>query len=509
MKNSIEWLAVWAVIIVLITPKGRYLMLQAVYLFIAVSQEVRRAFLVRAQFPWLKFVTLSLQLQHYRIRARQLRIKRFLWLWIRVAVHLTLARVFRFRAKCARLRLMLLSKSFIFFRSSHTGRGASFEKQLAPKISFVNKPDRHGCFNGQMLGHQGFLLTAAQRTGIVRRDPGSAEVIHPYLNGVEVLTLDGAGDRFVLDFEQMDQLTAAGHSSAFAWVRDHVLPDREQKAEAGKDATGKVRPHHKAFLAHWWRLGFGRPEMLSVIKPLPRYLACAYVTKRPIFLFIDREFRPSNLIQVFGFADDYSFGVLQSQAHWLWFTTKCGKLTERFRYSAESVFDTFPWPQFGMPGASQPSVGMLSAAAFAKIAAVATAGRAVRRLRDETLPKLKGGLRALYRTLELPGANPLKDAHAALDAAVLAAYGFDPKADLLAQLLALNLDVAARRDRGEPVTAPGVPADHPAPGSLVTADCIRPRRPDGTIEDGSTAQSYADAAHFYSAKEEQPPYVHR
>jgi len=26
---------------------------------------------------------------------------------------------------------------------------------------------------------------------------------------------------------------------------------------------------------------------------------------------------------------------------------------------------------------------------------------------------MKGGLRALYRTLELPGANPLKDAHAA------------------------------------------------------------------------------------------------
>jgi len=37
---------------------------------------------------------------------------------------------------------------------------------------------------------------------------------------------------------------------------------------------------------------------------------------------------------------------------------------------------------------------------------------------------LKGGLRALYRTLELPGQNPLKDAHAALDAAVLDAYGF-------------------------------------------------------------------------------------
>jgi molybdate transport system regulatory protein len=66
---------------------------------------------------------------------------------------------------------------------------------------------------------------------------------------------------------------------------------------------------------------------------------------------------------------------------------------------------------------------------------------------------MKGGLRALYRTLELPGANPLKDAHAALDAAVLAAYGFSAKKDLLAQLLELNLAVAQRLEQAEPVMA--------------------------------------------------------
>ena len=94
--------------------------------------------------------------------------------------------------------------------------------------------------------------------------------------------------------------------------------------------------------------------------------------------------------------------------------------------------------------------------------------------RDKALKKIKGGLRAVYRTLELPGQNPLKDAHAALDAAVLAAYGFSPRKDLLKQLLDLNLDVAARIERNEPVTAPGIPPDFPNPKSLITADCIRP-----------------------------------
>jgi len=82
--------------------------------------------------------------------------------------------------------------------------------------------------------------------------------------------------------------------------------------------------------------------------------------------------------------------------------------------------------------------------------------------------------RALYRTLEWPGANPLKGAHAALDTAVLTAYGFSAKKNLLAQLLALNQEVAAKIEKGEPVMPPGVPKNYPDAKKLVTEDCIRP-----------------------------------
>jgi hypothetical protein len=104
----------------------------------------------------------------------------------------------------------------------------------------------------------------------------------------------------------------------------------------------------------------------------------------------------------------------------------------------------------------------------------AIAARGLRRVRAEWLPRIKGGLRALYRTLELPGANHLRDAHATLDAAVLAAYGFSAKKDLLAQLHALNLEVAARIEGGEPVTAPGVPKNYPDSAKLLAQDCIQP-----------------------------------
>ncbi len=67
------------------------------------------------------------------------------------------------------------------------------------------------------------------------------------------------------------------------------------------------------------------------------------------------------------------------------------------------------------------------------------------------------------------GRPPTRDTPAVLDA-----YGFDPQADVLAQLLALNLDVAARIDKGQPVTAPGVPLSFGDPAELITDDCIQP-----------------------------------
>ena len=237
-------------------------------------------------------------------------------------------------------------------------------------------------------------------------------------------------------------------------------------------------------------------------------------------VFLSADICPSDLVQVFALDDDYSYGILQSYHHFEWFRKSSRlKVESDTRYSVREVFDTFPWPQ--SPSAAQ-------------VRAVAAAGREIRRIRDEALVKIKGGLRALYRTLELPGANPLKDAHAALDAAVMEAYGFSPsprstsltagrpsplkgegesknpsppalslitgrggesrpsprstsltagrpsplkgegEVDVLATLLELNLEVAGRIAAGLPVTGPGVPADFPDPQSLVTEDCIRP-----------------------------------
>jgi hypothetical protein len=80
-------------------------------------------------------------------------------------------------------------------------------------------------------------------------------------------------------------------------------------------------------------------------------------------------------------------------------------------------------------------------------------------------------IRDIYRQPELPRENPLKDLHAELDRAVLGAYGFNAKEDLLGQLFDLNLSVAAKEEKGEPVQAPGLPGW--VKGKFVTGECVR------------------------------------
>jgi hypothetical protein len=90
------------------------------------------------------------------------------------------------------------------------------------------------------------------------------------------------------------------------------------------------------------------------------------------------------------------------------------------------------------------------------------------------MAKMNWSLRDLYRTLDEPGSNPLRDAHAKLDAAVRAAYAMPKDADILAFLLDLNQSCAAKEAAGQAITPPGLPlpaADHAA---FVTDDCIRP-----------------------------------
>jgi len=81
-------------------------------------------------------------------------------------------------------------------------------------------------------------------------------------------------------------------------------------------------------------------------------------------------------------------------------------------------------------------------------------------------------LRELYKTLETPGANKLRDAQDALDVAVRVASGMKSAEDIPTFLLKLNLELAEKETNGEKIVPPGLPATVTNPKDFITVDCV-------------------------------------
>lgn len=357
--------------------------------------------------------------------------------------------------------------------------GWSFEDriEIGPSLSFALDVTQArsiqanaaigGCFQGQTHGHEGFLLSKEEASKFINADARNEDVIFPFLIADELIgRKDGLPQRCVIDFHPRDMLTAQTFALPFKRVSDRVLPDREKAAVEERERNdealadnpkARVNNHHKNFLNKWWQLSYPRGDMKDALDGLDRYISCGRVTLRPVFEFVEVAIRPNDALMVFPFSDDYSFGILQSGIHWTWFVNRCSTLTGRYRYTSNTVFDSFPWPQ-------NPN--------YSAVKKVAKTAVTLRKLRNRLKDEHDLSFRELYRSLELPGTHPLKVVHDALDKAVREAYGMSPKENHLSFLLKLNEAVVAAESIGKAVVGPGLPPCVKKPSELVTDDCL-------------------------------------
>lgn len=330
-------------------------------------------------------------------------------------------------------------------------------------------------FLGQTHGYEGFLLTNDEAKKLIDKNPNNKLHLKPYLIGQELVgNYLSKPNRYVIDFSFEKNITEViPFSDLYKILEKKVLPKIQEKAN--EEIKGNKKDNgRKNHLNNWWQLWRRREDLLNNLAKAKRYIACARVSLRPIFEFISTKINPNDKVIAFCFEDDYSFGIIQSSFHSEWWKAKCTTLGETPNYNTGSVWDTFPFPQ--LPTEKQ-------------IAKVAAAAVKLRTYRHEVMQKNKWSLRDLYRTLDLPGKNPLRDLHEALDKVVGEAYlnqveggtlvGFGTfekfrtlltSTEILPFLLYLNLFLSAKEAKGEAITAPGLPAW--AKGNYVTEDCV-------------------------------------
>ncbi|MFA7429495.1 MAG: class I SAM-dependent DNA methyltransferase [Rhodospirillaceae bacterium] len=278
------------------------------------------------------------------------------------------------------------------------------------------------------------------------------DVVRPWANGQDIVRR--ASDSWIVDFgTEMDNGAASLFEAPFEYALEHVKPMRDQ---VRRDTRRR----------NWWRLGEAMPSLRRALASLPRYIATPRVAKHRLFVWLDKSVLPDCQLVVIARDDDTTFGILHSRFHEAWALRLGTSLEDRPRYTPSTTFETFPFPD-GLT----PNIPAADYAADPRAQAIAQAAARLDELRrnwlnppdlvdvvpevvpgfpDRLIPKDdKAAAELKKRTLtNLYNARPawLANAHATLDAAVAAAYGWPAdisEDDALARLLALNHQRAA------------------------------------------------------------------
>ncbi len=276
----------------------------------------------------------------------------------------------------------------------------------------------------------------------------NSDVLRPWVNGMD-LTRRPSG-KWIIDFgDEMSESEAALYETPFAHASGHVRPNRQ------KNRARRVRDL-------WWRHEASRPNMWKALDGLSRYIATPRLAKHRLFAWCDTRVCPDSQLIVIARDDDTTFGILHSRFHELWSLRLGTSLEDRPRYTPTTTFQTFPFPE----GLS-PDIPAANYADDPRTIAIAEAARGLVELRDRWLnppewvewveepvagyPKRAVSTAAApvrelrRRTLtNLYNERPrwLVDAHATVDDAVAAAYGWGTALtddDALHELLKLNL----------------------------------------------------------------------
>jgi type II restriction/modification system DNA methylase subunit YeeA len=287
----------------------------------------------------------------------------------------------------------------------------------------------------------------------------NSDVIVPYVNAMDITRHNR--HVWIIDYgDQKNLATVSMYAEPFEHLNLKVKPEVERTKQERE---------------FWWVHWRSRPEMNVALKAIPRFIVTPRVSKHRLFVWLESPSYPDSALIVFARADYYFFGVLHSRIHEVWSLAQGTQLREKesgFRYTPTTCFETFPFP------APSPEQAEAIAAAARNLDELrqrwlnppewtrtetlefpgSTAGAWARYVTDadergvglvrypRTVARDEESARQLSkRTLtNLYNQRPawLANAHAELDAAVAAAYGF-PAADLadeeiLARLLELN-----------------------------------------------------------------------
>ncbi len=268
-------------------------------------------------------------------------------------------------------------------------------------------------FNGSKVYGQGFVFSddgdltttpVEEMRELLKRNPAYRAVIFPYVGGEDINT-DARQEsrRFVINFRAMSLEAAQQWPDALSIVENKVKPDRE---ELGGYSVADGRRER------WWQYGTYAAGAERAIASLSRCLVMSQVSARHSLAFqpVNQVF--SHAVIIVALSEYAAFCVLQCQGHEAWARFFGSSLEDRLRYTPSVCFETFAFPPNWRTDLT-----------------LEATGHSYYTFRATLMVRNDEGLTKTYNRFHDPDERSpdilrLRDLHAAMDRAVLDAYGW-------------------------------------------------------------------------------------
>jgi len=330
---------------------------------------------------------------------------------------------------------------------------------------------------GSKIYGQGFLFAdgdpactpISERDRILASHPDWENRMPPYLTGEEVNSDPLQKPRRYVIF--LSDVSDESQLAAWPDLREIV----EEKVKPERMGLGS-NPNNVPLKKRWWAYQAHRPQLYSTIAPLERVLVISRVTSHVQFTFVPSQVVFSESIVVLPLDNYAAFCALQARPHETWARFFGSSMKDDLRYTPSDIFETFAFPE-----------------EWETRTTLEQAGKEYYDFRAELMVHNDQGLTKTYNRFHNPyendtGIATLRDLHAAMDRAVLEAYGWadiatdcdfyldyevdeeelgnkkkpwryrwpdDVRDEVLARLLTLNEERAAEERRSGADTAKG------------------------------------------------------
>ena len=319
--------------------------------------------------------------------------------------------------------------AFLFHRGSHDDPA---QLEASAGKSFVGCKIYSNGFTFDDTDNKGVATPLAKMRRLIDENTRNREVIFPYIGGEEVNTSPiHAHHRYVVNFQDWPLRRAelgakwrdANADERRDWLRIGIVP-LDYPDPVAFDfpallaiAEERVKPERlaqndKIGKKKWWQFLRRRPELYTAITGLKRVLVVSEVGQYLSFAFVPSGMVFSHTLKIFALDTCAAFCALQSRPHEIWTRFFASSFGDGLRYTPSDCFETFPFPE-----------------GWETHPALEAAGRDYYEFRAALMVENNEGLTKTYNRFHNPDERDpriaeLRALHAAMDRAVLDAYGW-------------------------------------------------------------------------------------